>query len=304
MMRIQKKLISCSLVLILAGCGAPLTTLDTVIEQETLSQNPPPDMRKYRCSIGAHRGDSNRYTENTLNAISSAVNNNRFTFIEFDVQYTLDRKIVAYHDKTLLRLYGSFRKINSLTFDTLKEKTGNNIALYYDVMDVIGRKHINIEIKSSGDKTADKKLVDQIVQDIKQRGIAEHAMISSISADVLNYIKTVYPGQKTGQVFWIDPSTYVPFDFLTENLYNEIQDTGADYLMLHVSNLHNLKDLFKLKPKTVTLIFWNFDDKMYLVHKDPTDVVWGKSVPLNYVKHYSHSFQEFVKSKAAGVFNQ
>ncbi len=47
--------------------------------------------------------------------------------------------------------------------------------------------------------------------------------------------------------------------------------------MLHVVNLRNIEDLIRLKPKGKTIMFWTFDDTMYLVHKDVSDRLWGDS---------------------------
>lgn len=54
------------------------------------------------------------------------------------------------------------------------------------------------------------------------------------------------------------------FDVFTEMLYKEIADTRADYLMLHVANLRNIESLLKLKPPDKTIVFWDFDDAMYV----------------------------------------
>ena len=44
--------------------------------------------------IGAHRGNSQDYIENTLSALKSAAEEPKYAFIEFDVQYTKDKKII------------------------------------------------------------------------------------------------------------------------------------------------------------------------------------------------------------------
>lgn len=54
--------------------------------------------------------------------------------------------------------------------------------------------------------------------------------------------------------------------------------TDADYLLLHVANLRNIEDLLKLKPPGKTVMFWDFDGRMYVVHKDLGDRLWGTSV--------------------------
>ncbi len=102
-------------------------------------------------------------------------------------------------------------------------------------------------------------------------------MISSISGDVIKYVNRYYPEIPTGQVFWLTSSTYLPFDGLTKELYEEINATQADYLMLHGANLFNIDDLLEFKPWGKTVVFWDFGDTMYIVHKDLSDRLWGDS---------------------------
>jgi hypothetical protein len=35
--------------------------------------------------------------------------------------------------------------------------------------------------------------------------------------------------------------------------------------------------LLKLKPPDKTIVFWDFDDAMYVVHKNFSDRLWGHS---------------------------
>lgn len=263
--------------LLTAGCAIPGYTisLDKVIKRE-LGKNRA-SIYGYRCTTGAHRGSSVEYKENTLAALKAAEKNNKYAFIEFDVQYSKDNKIVVFHDKRLLRLFGSLKSIGETTFAELSNLTNGEIAAYNDVMDVLQKK-INIEIKSQGDLEEDRRLADEIITDIQIRKRCNDVLISSISQDAIKYINRKYPEIPTGQIFWLTSSTYLPFDRLTKKLYKDFGDSQADYLMLYVANLRNIEDLLKFKPKGKTIVFWDFDDKMYIVHKDFSDRLWGDSV--------------------------
>ena len=232
----------------------------------------------YRCTAGAHRGDSVNYTENTLAALKAANDDPKYAFIEFDVQYSADGRIVVFHDKRLLRIFGSLRAVGKTSFAKLLEVTGGEIAAYDVVMDALKDKKLNIEIKSQGDPDEDERLADEVVADIRARNREDDVMISSISADVLRYINQRYPEIKTGQIFWLTASTYLHFDMLTEMLYKAVAETRADYLMLHVANLRNIDSLLSLKPSDKTIVFWDFDDGIYIVHKNFSDRLWGESV--------------------------
>jgi len=284
----------------IAGCGIPEDTiglnkvLNTEINEIDSTINEDVNVVKYRCTIGAHRGNSVDYTENTLDAIISASKLDKYAFIEFDIQYSRDDSIVVFHDNSLFRLYKNLGKIPNLNYSEISELTNGEVAKYDEVMDVIENKKVNIEIKSQGNFEKDKKLVDFVMNDLKDRNINNDVLLSSISEEVINYVNTNYSNMKTGQIFWVKSSTYLPFDFLTENLYKDLSESGADYAMLHVSNLNNLEDLMNFKPKDKTVIFWNFDDKMYLVHKSFNDCLWGESKTKNLFENVRYDFNRFL----------
>jgi glycerophosphoryl diester phosphodiesterase len=235
----------------------------------------------YRCTIGAHRGSSVVFRENTISALKAAEDDPFYNFIEFDVQYTKDRQLVLFHDRRLLRLFGKLRSVGKSTYAELLQLSGGEIALYNEAMKVLHEKKLNIEIKSQGDDREDEQLADAIIADIRARGRENDVMVSSISSKVISYVKKKYPGVKTGQIFWLTWSTYVHLDMLTEGLYEKFSESQADYLLLYVANLRNIEGLLKLKPPGKTIVFWDFDDRMYLVHKDRTDRLWGTSIVAN-----------------------
>ena len=264
-------------VILMAGCAMPRHTvgLDVVLAEELGRSGD--DLPDCRCTLGAHRGDSLAHVENTLDAVTSAREDPKYAFIEFDIQYSSDAKVMAFHDKRLRRVFGHRDKIGKSTYDELYTLTGGEIATYETIMDAAEGKRVNIEIKSQGDEDEDKRLVDFVVADTRARKMQKHVLISSISGDVVKYVKQRYPEMAAGQVFWIKASTYLPFDFLTRSLYRKMEESHAEYLMLHVANLRNIGDLLRLKPRGKTVVFWDFDDTMYLVHKDRSDRLWGDS---------------------------
>jgi glycerophosphoryl diester phosphodiesterase len=258
-----------------SGCAMPpyVTSLDEILERQGIYNRV---RYEYRCTAGAHRGASEEHRENTMAALKAADKNSKYAFIEFDVQYAKDRRIVVYHDKMMLRLHGNLRAIGNTTFAELSKITDGEIAAYDEVIGIL-KKKLNIEIKSRGDNQEDERLVDEIIADIKARKRDNDVLISSISSNVIKYVKRNYPNIPTGQVFWLTSSTYLHFDGLTKKLYEDISATQADYLMLHVANMRNIDDLLKFKPKGKTIVFWDFDDTIYIVHKDLSDRLWGDS---------------------------
>ncbi|MBC8205991.1 MAG: hypothetical protein ISR85_00100 [Kiritimatiellales bacterium] len=266
-------------VLLIASSITGCTSQQRTIALGAAPAATPEEIRKhvdeYPCTPGAHRGDSVLYVENTLSAIRSARQNPKYKFIEFDVQYSADKQAVVFHDGSLRRIFGERAKVKETPYEELRRLSDNKIPTYEQAMAVAVGKPLNIEIKSQGNQADDEQLIDYIMADIQNRGIEDRILISSISAEAIKYVKKRYPEMPTGQIFWRKASTYLPFDFLTEGLYQEIDDSNADYLMLHVSNQMNIKDLLRFKPENKTLVFWDFDDTMYLVQKDPTDRLWS-----------------------------
>jgi glycerophosphoryl diester phosphodiesterase len=257
---------------LLSGCTTPSTTrLHRVLEHEI--RRDAKNVPNFRCTIGAHRGASVKHRENTLAAIREAQRDPQFAFIEFDVQFTRDRQIILFHDQLLLRTYQKFASVSKTTYDELLELSGGEIARYEDAIALI-TKPVNLEIKSQGNEEEDRLLVDTIINDLRDRGRDRDVMLSSISPELIRYIKQHYPEMPTGLIFWLTTSTYVHWDTLTENLFNKIRETQADYLMLHVANLRNIKNLLDLKPRNTTVIFWDFDDRMYLLHHGFADRLW------------------------------
>jgi hypothetical protein len=114
-------------------------------------------------------------------------------------------------------------------------------------------------------------------------------LISSISRDVVSYVNLKYPRIPTGQVFWLTSSTYLHFESLTKNLYEEINETQADYLILYKANLRNIDELLRLKPKGKTIAFWDFDDTIFMVHKDLSDRLWGVSASRNFFQYLTYN---------------
>jgi glycerophosphoryl diester phosphodiesterase len=214
--------------------------------------------------LGAHRGNSIEYPENSLEAIKDAATNPRYEFIEFDLQYTKDNKIILFHDYSINRMAGKFGKISDLTYDEINELSDFHVPQYYEVMEIVGDKKLSIEIKPIFDTEKDRALVDFIIEDCKQRGILDKVLLSSISTELVKYISDTYPSIKTGMIYWVHPVTYIHSDEQVENFYNKMDEIGADYIMLHGVNLKNSK-LIEKKPKSMILSYWYFTDEMYIV---------------------------------------
>lgn len=267
--------------LLSSGCALPShnQSLRSVMQQELDRSDAV--LPAYRCTLGAHRGASVDHLENSQLALAAAEADPRYAFIEFDVQYTRDDQIIVFHDRRLRRLFDRFDSISNLSYAEIQKLSQGQIPLYRDVIGSLN-KRLNIEIKSQGDDQRDVRLADELIADLRARDKLDDVMISSISENVIRYIKNQYPEIPTGQIFWITSSTFLHFDHLTERLYEKFSRTQAEYLMLNVENLRNIENLIKLKPQGKTIMFWNFQDNIYLVHSDLSDRLWGSSALGNF----------------------
>lgn len=285
----------------MAGCALPRheVGLDTILEQQIDRQDG--NILSYRCTRGAHRGSSVEFTENTLKALQAADADSKYAFIEFDIQYSKDNRIVVFHDTRLLRVFGSLRTVNNSTLAELEDLTDGEVCAYDEAMDALRRKKLNIEIKSQGDTEEDARLADELIADLKKRKRLKDVMISSISDDVLRYIRDKYPKTPTGKIHWLTRSTYLHFDSLTRGLYEDLDKSKADYLMLYVANLRNIEKLLALKPKKTTIVFWDFRDNMYVVHKKLSDRIWGDSVMKNWFQQVRYRMSTPTKTKPSSA---
>jgi len=107
----------------------------------------------------AHRGlHGNGVPENSLSAFILA--KERKLGVELDVQLTLDKKLVVFHDDNLKRMCGVDKKISELTWNQLKKfrlnNTDESIPLFSEVLNVLDGMPVICEIKSyPGDSTTD-----------------------------------------------------------------------------------------------------------------------------------------------------
>lgn len=101
----------------------------------------------------AHRGlHGNSHPENSLSAFSCAVENGYG--IELDVQLSKDGVAMVFHDRTLKRVCGVSRRLESLTFDELSELrlfgTGERIPTLSEVLELVGGKvPLVVELKNT-----------------------------------------------------------------------------------------------------------------------------------------------------------
>jgi len=109
-------------------------------------------IEKLPVQMFAHRGlHGKTVPENSLAAFKKAYE--RKLGVELDVRFTRDKKVVVFHDDTLIRLCGKDIKVYELEYDELQNYsiagTGEKIPLLTDVLKVLNGMPVICEIKSN-----------------------------------------------------------------------------------------------------------------------------------------------------------
>lgn len=119
----------------------------------------------------AHRGlhsKDKHIPENSLAAFRLAADAGYG--IELDIRLTRDNRIVVFHDDTLLRICGIDRRVDSFTYEELKEfrllDSNECIPLFSEVLSLVsGRIPLLVELKSGNTNTLLCELAYQMLRD-------------------------------------------------------------------------------------------------------------------------------------------
>lgn len=249
-----------------------LKTIATVFVLANLLLNTP-GIQSINAKVikGAHRGASLDYEENTLDAFEKALNKSEYKFVEFDITYTLDKKIAVIHQNNILRLPKSGIVVSNTSLEEVRNAFEFYVPEYDEVMNLLtGKKPLDIEIKTTGNYELDKELTEFVIRDCRERGILNQIMISSISEEVIEYIEENYPEIETGQIHWVTLTSLIPWS----GICSEVYDTPADYVLLHGHNVHNFETLLECKPEDKGLMIWYFTDEVYIIQDKEDCYFW------------------------------
>ena len=158
--------------------------------------------------IVAHRGASRAAPENTLAAMSKAIEFGA-DYAECDVFQIKDGEIVLFHDEEMERTTGKEGMIWDYTLAELKEMEagswfkeefrGEPIPTLQEVIRFVrGKIKLNIEIKISGN---DPDIAQKVVDIIRSEGIENECMITSFEKPVIEKVKEIAPKMITGFIF-------------------------------------------------------------------------------------------------------
>ncbi len=157
--------------------------------------------------IIAHRGDSVRAPENTIEACNLALEQGA-DGLEVDIRLCGSGDIVLFHDKLLWRHFGKYKpvylstlkELRRLEFSETEYKVNARIASLDDFFEEFkGRVPINIDAKTFYADTG--HLARELVRAIKRFKMQDQVWISSFNPIFLKLIKLNTPALRTGYLF-------------------------------------------------------------------------------------------------------
>lgn len=177
--------------------------------------------------ILGHRGYKAKFPENTILAFVKALENGA-DGIEFDARLTKDGIVVIHHDDFFKDREEKEIKINSLSFEELRE-IKPSIPRLQEVLEELPKDtYYNLEIK---EKEASKKSYELM----KNFGVLDNTLFSSFDVEAIRTIRNLDKEVKIGLL--VDYETLKNIDEIHEelnlyslNLYiNKIVEFGVDY---------------------------------------------------------------------------
>lgn len=198
--------------------------------------------------IIGHRGGEG--VENTLGAIKNSIDK-KIDYVEIDIQRTKDNHYIVHHDKTFKRVAGINKSPTNMTLKEIKRISlrGNERIPTLDEVLKLSKNKMNLFIELKG-KTADKKMVDDVVKLVKKYKMEKQVVFISMRYTAIDYVKTKYKEFKTGFIYFLflgDMSKikadYMLFseDFVTKNHIDEIHKHKKKAIVWTVNSLDSMK---------------------------------------------------------------
>jgi len=174
-----------------------------------------------KTAIFAHRGETTRYPENTLEAFSEAVEMGA-DGIELDVQLSKDGEIVVAHDERLERVCDGTGYINDHTLKELKlmdfSKTlpGKvcHIPTLSEVFSLVKPSALTINIELKNTERLYLELPQKLLALANEYGMEERVIYSSFNHYSLMHIKKIDTRAKIGLLYefgLVDPWVYANY---------------------------------------------------------------------------------------------
>ncbi|MEF2246287.1 MULTISPECIES: glycerophosphodiester phosphodiesterase [unclassified Paenibacillus] len=216
---------------------------------------------KWTVLISAHRGDTENAPENSIPAITHAIEKG-IQSVEIDVQLTKDGVAVLHHDVNLKRMAGIPQRVPDLTYDqvsklTIGRDTENQpirIPMLSEALaEAQGRSKLLVDLKPYGPSD---DLVKEVVKLIKAFEMEQEVYIQSFDKTALLQIRELEPEIKIGQILYfalgnlssLDVDFYtIEQTMLTDQLVDRAHAVGREIWVWTVNSRNNMKEVLKYK---------------------------------------------------------
>jgi len=176
--------------------------------------------------VTAHRGSSKAAPENTMAAISKAIEEGA-DWVEIDVQETADGEVVVFHDSDFMKLAGVDLKIWDATMADLKkidigswfapEFEDERVPTLDDVLNECkGKIGVNIELKYYGH---DEKLEQRVAEIVEAHDMVSDVVFMTLKIDAVKKMKSIRPNWTVGLLMSVSAGNLknIDADFLAVN---------------------------------------------------------------------------------------
>ena len=190
--------------------------------------------------VGGHRGSPKKAVENTLKSFEAAILDGA-DFIEFDVRYSKDKKLIIHHNPDLDG--NILKEIDYSEIVNLSESKGYRIPLLEDVLKLCrGKIKLDIEIKEheTTEETVEKTLLLFKPEDF---------IITSFHDSVITKINNNFKYLKKGLLF--DDTT-------KDHLKERITSLKPDLILPDSENFDfTVNELIQFIHSGTEVIYWN-----------------------------------------------
>ena len=233
--------------------------------------------------IFAHRGANSFAPENTISAFEKAIDLG-CDGIEVDVRFTIDQKIVVYHDRNTRRMTGRYGHIQKMQQPQIQELSiehlGNNhrIPFLQDVLEVAADKcKIIIDVKREG--VANNGFEDILVTLLKRMNLLEKVIISSFNPIVLKRIHALSP---------------VHTGFIFRNRSSMMMLNGHPVKSLHARHgILSRRYINNLRNRAQNIYAWTVDEKdkmIKMIENEVDGIITNNPELLLQLKNEMYSF--------------
>ena len=190
--------------------------------------------------IGGHRGSQKKAHENTIESFSAAISDGA-DFIEFDVRYSKDLKLIIHHDPALKGHI--LKEMNYEEIIKLSESLGYKVPLLEDVLELCkGKIKLDIEIK---EPETTEETIEKTLLSFKP----DEFITTSFHDSVLTKINNNFKELKKGLLF--DDTT-------KKDLRTRILNLEPDFVLPDCNNFDfTVNDLIPSLPFETEAVYWN-----------------------------------------------